>query len=86
MHNGVLRYASIYFGTGDRERLKGTILLSILVVSIISIIVSAIIVPLSGTISDKIFNNIRLAPVLVIFSLILVFNAITEIMMHFHYW
>lgn len=82
LHNGVIRYVSIYFGTGDRERLKGTILLSILVVSIISIIVSAVVVPISGLISDKIFDDVRLAPVLVIFSLILIFNSVTEIMMN----
>lgn len=81
LHNGLIRYVSIYLGNNDRKRLKGAILLSIIVVSITSIIISSIVVPLSGIISEKIFNDIRLAPVLTIFSLVLIFNAITEMMM-----
>ena len=80
IQNGAIRYVSIYNGVGDKKRLKGTILASLAVVAVTSSITIVITVPFAGIISSRIFNDIRLTPVLIIFSFILIFNAATEIM------
>jgi len=79
LHNGVLRYVSVHHGTGDNKRLKGVILLGILAVIIISAVILAAVLPLSGIISARLFKEPGLTGVLIIFSIILIFNAVTEI-------
>jgi len=80
LHNGVLRYVSLFRGVGDRARVKGTILLSLRVVFIVATVFSLLTIIFSRTIGSHLFHEEQLAPVLRIFSLGIVFSTLTEIL------
>ena len=77
---GVLRYVSIFRSNGDNERIKGTILQSLFIVSVSGVIIAATIILLSPKISVGIFHASSLTPVLTIFALVFVFSGLTEIL------
>lgn len=79
LHNGVLRYVAMFHGTGDENKIKGTILLGIRIVFFTSTILSILIFLFSDSISLRFFNEMRLSSVLKILILGLIFSALTEI-------
>lgn len=79
LHNGVLRYVSLYRGVGDVERMKGTILLSLRIVIAVAIGIAAFMVLLSDTVAISVFNQPSLSMLLKIFAIGIIFTAITEI-------
>lgn len=82
LHDGVLRYVSLYRGEKDENRIKGIILLSVKIVLIVGIVITAILIIFSHAISERIFPGINLALILKIFAIGLVFTALTEILVY----
>jgi len=82
LHNGVLRYVALFQGEGDKERIKGTILLSIKIVLFVGIVVTIFLFIFSTNISIKIFQEINLISILKILSLGMIFTCVTEILVY----
>jgi len=78
--NGVLRYVALYKGIEDRERIKGTIVLSIKIVLIMGGIIAVFIIIFSSTISVNLFHESNLSLILKIFGAGIMFTALTEIL------
>ena len=79
LHNGVLRYVSLFRGVGDKERMKGTILLSFKIVFIVGTAIAFLMIVFSQSISKNIFHQSHLSLVLKIVAIGVIFTAVTEI-------
>jgi O-antigen/teichoic acid export membrane protein len=82
LHNGVLRYVSIFRSVGDKARLKGTILLSLKIVTAFGLLIFIIISVLSSKISTHIFDKPELATILPLFAAVVIFSVVTEIFIY----
>lgn len=75
LNNGVVRFGSIYEGDGDKSRLKGTIIGSLLITFLFSVLIAAILYSFKGFIAQNLFDKPSLIPVIGAFSLSLPFYA-----------
>lgn len=79
LHRGVLRYIALFQGEGDKERIKGTIILAMKVVIVVGLIISLLTILLSKFVATNIFHKIDLTNVLKIFAVAIPFTALTTI-------
>ena len=82
LHNGVVRFGSMYRGQGDRSRLKGTCLATLTVSLNAALVVSALLFLFSDLIATRIFNEPALASVLRVFSVSLPFYTLMTAAAH----
>lgn len=82
LHNGILRYVSIFRSTGDKARIKGTILLSLKIVTVFGILIFILITVFSPSISTTVFDKPELSQILPLFAAVVVFSVITEIFVY----
>jgi O-antigen/teichoic acid export membrane protein len=82
LHNGVLRYVSLFRGIKDEQKIKGTILLSLKIVLITGVSIALLMIIFSSTISSNLFHNIDLSSILKIFGIMVIFTALTEILIY----
>src|SRR3989344_4398287 len=76
---GIIRYVSYYKGKQDTRRIKGTILSSLKLSLPLSLILMILLFVFSERISVLVFHNIRLIPILKLFSLTLPFISLSDI-------
>lgn len=79
LHRGVLRFVTLYQGSGDKARAAGTIQNSVRFTLIISLIATPLLVLGAGYLAENAFGKPELAPVLRILALSLPFAALTEL-------
>lgn len=79
MSESVLRYVSYYKGKGDKAKIKGVILSSFKITTILSLIIATLVFVFSEFISVNIFHNPQLTPILKIFAIAIPFNVFREI-------
>jgi O-antigen/teichoic acid export membrane protein len=82
LHNGVLRYVSIFRSIGDTARIKGTILLSLKIVMAFGLLIFILIALFSPQISTDVFDKPELSSILPLFAAVVVFSVITEIFVY----
>jgi len=82
LHNGVLRYVSIFKSVGDKARIKGTILLSLKIVTAFGLLIFIVMTIFSPKISINIFNKSDLSSILPLFAAVVIFSVITEIFIY----
>lgn len=83
LNNGVLRYVSLYRGVGDKERMKGTVLLSLEIVLSVAAGIAILMIVFSNFVSITLFSQANLSLVLKIFAVGVIFTAVTEISVFF---
>ena len=77
---GTIRYVSFYNSKGDKSRIKGTLLSTLKISSLIGIVFALILVIFSEQIAVNLFHNASFRPILIIFSLIVPFYAIQKLL------
>ena len=76
---GVVRFTSIYSGRNDLSRMKGTVLISSVIVLLPSLVIVGIIFLFGDVISITIFHKPKLAIVIKLLSLSIPFNSLMQI-------
>lgn len=77
--NGLMRYAAIFQGSNDEERLKGAILLCVRMAALGGIATGTMLYFISEIISIRVFHKPDLGPVLMWFAFMIPFSTITTI-------
>jgi len=80
---GVIRFCSMYRGEGDKARIKGVILSSLLFSAISSFLMSVFLFIFSSLIAQRIFHSPELTPVLMVFALSLPFYVLLGVSISF---
>lgn len=73
LHTGALRYASIYYGSNHRERLKGTVIQAVAYSFAVGIIFGVLVFLSAGFIAEKIFKSSEIEGVIRAFSIAIPF-------------
>jgi O-antigen/teichoic acid export membrane protein len=82
LHNGILRYGSIFKAKGDFSRLKGSVLSAMRLVALSAVVFGGIVILFSKLISQSLFHTPKLEPVFAIFSLSLPFSALSMVIVY----
>lgn len=82
MNQAILRYVSLYNGTGRDDKIKGTIKTGTLLVLVISCLSSSILFFLSDIIAITCFNKIQIGSLLRIFAIGIPFICISNLFMY----
>ena len=72
---GAVRYVSIHYGSGDKQRLKGVLLQAIGLPFINGIVLGTAIFLGSDVIAQRVFNNPELVPIIRMFAIAIPFGA-----------
>lgn len=81
MGQTVIRYVALYRGTGDLQRVKGTVQLTISISLVASLAVSLALFTLSPLLAAHVFRASSLTPVLRSMALVIPFNAVTVVLL-----
>jgi len=79
LQNGVVRFGAIYYGTGDKARLKGTLFLALGISFASAAVAGTVLFLLAETIARRVFNEPELTEPLRLFSFALPFYVLVSI-------
>ncbi len=78
--SGVVRYVALFQAKGDKRRIKGIIVLALILALLSSLVVASLLVSLSRTLALNLFHQIELVDVLRLFAIAIPFTTLTTIM------